>query len=456
VVFVGAVHDYTTLMLSVRRDGRSIPDIAEDVLGRGARVAFQLFVLITLVFVVAVFAIAAARSFLADPRIVVPAFGLIPLAMAFGWAINRAGAPLWAATIGAIAGLVALFFAGIAVPISLPFEPATARLVWIVALMAYGALAAVLPVWMLLQPRDYVAYWILAFGMVAGFAGLFVTHRPIVAPALSATVSPTQGPLWPMLFILIACGAVSGFHSLVSSGTTAKQLDRESHGRPVAFGAMLTEGALALLALLAVTAGLPYRGGDGPTLTGAFAEGGGGAIAAFAAGFGVFTEPILGSAGALFGMTMLNAFVLTTLDTSVRLARFVTAELAGPALPLLRNRYVSTVLVVVAATALAATGTEGTLWPMFGAANQLVAALAMIVVTTHYVQSGRPAWYTALPAAFMLATTCGALVWQGWGFATASSPSYALAGAAVVLLGLGVAVGATGVRAVRLARHGAR
>ena len=334
VVVIGAVHDYTTLIVSIRHEGRSIPDITRSVVGEKARVLFLLFVWITLLFVIAVFTIAAAKSFIADPRIVIPAFGLVPISMIFGWLVNRKGLPLLLGTGIALALLSALFMLGLSTPIALPFERETSLQLWIVILLFYGLVAAVLPVWILLQPRDYVAYWILVVGMLLGFGGLFISGRPITAPFVVGWVSDSQGPIWPMLFILVACGAVSGFHSLVSSGTTAKQLSKESHAKPVAFGAMLTEGALALLALLAVTAGLDYGGETTltesaaalPSLADYLGKGGGGPIAAFAAGFGTFTDSFLPGVGALFGMTMLNAFVLTTLDTSVRLARFITAD----------------------------------------------------------------------------------------------------------------------------------
>ena len=209
VVFIGAVHDYTTLMVSVRNDGRSIPEITRSLVGNKARVLFQIFVLIALIFINAVFAIAAAKSFIADGRIVLPAFGLIPLATVFGWAVNRRGLPLIAGTVAALLLLALLFFLGLYYPISLPFEKTVAMQVWIAILMLYGVVAAVLPVWFLLQPRDYIAAWILAAGMLAGFIGLLVTHKPIVAPLVTSYVSETHGPIWPMLFILIACGAVS-------------------------------------------------------------------------------------------------------------------------------------------------------------------------------------------------------------------------------------------------------
>jgi carbon starvation protein len=452
VVVIGAVHDYTTLMLSVRHEGKSIPDLTGRFVGPAARVLFQVFVWIALIFVIAVFVGAAKKTFIGEPRVVIPAFGLIPLAMVFGWLVNRVKLPLVLATVAALAALAGLFYLGMKVPISLPFSPEVSSQVWIAILLVYGAVAAVLPVWLLLQPRDYIGYWILAFGMAAGFVGLLVTHPPISAPVFTGMMSD-KGPVWPMLFILVACGAVSGFHSLVSSGTTAKQLDRESHGLPVAFGAMLTEGGLALLALLAVTAGLawaaPGEDAAGPTLQQFMAPGSANPIGAFAAGFGAFTEPFLGSIGALFGMTMINAFVLTTLDTSVRLSRFITSELAGPVVKPLRNRFLSTLIVVLAAYALAATGSVGTLWKMFGASNQLVAALAMLVVTAYLMQRGRPTVFTLIPAIFMLLTTCGALVWQGFSYLTADEPNYTLAVAAVVLLALAIFVGIRGFAAMR-------
>lgn len=446
-VLIGAVHDYTTLMVSIRHGGRSIPDIAKELVDGKTRVLFQVFVLVALIFINAVFAIAAAQSFVADGRIVVPAVGLIPLAMLFGWLVNRRGVSMLPAGLGALALLVMLFYVGMRVSVVLPVGKEAAMQIWIGLLLIYGATAAILPVWLLLQPRDFIASWILAAGMAVGFVGLFVTHPKITAPMSVGLVSPTQGPMWPMLFILIACGAVSGFHSLVSSGTTAKQLAKESDGKAVGFGAMITEGALALLALLCVTAGLAYDADGGvPNLSG-FLANGGNAIGAFAAGFGTITQPFLGAAGALFGMMMLNAFVLTTLDTSVRLARFITVELLGPVGDIFNNRYVATIVPLLASYALAATGSQTSLWPMFGAANQLIAALAMIVVTVYFARQKKPTLFTLLPAIFMWMTTVGALAWKG--IADFRDGKVGLSVAAALLLVLAIFVGFRSVRAIR-------
>jgi carbon starvation protein len=442
-------------MISVRHQGHSIPELTGKIVDKSARVLFQIFVWIALVFIIAVFAVAAKETLIGDPRVVIPALGFIPLAILFGLLVNRAKLPLWIATIIALAIIAGLFFLGDRFPLTLPFEQKVNAQAWLVILLAYCFIAAILPVWLLLQPRDYLCYWILALGMLVGFAGLFITNRPINAPFVTS-LNSSHGPIWPMLFILVACGAVSGFHSLVSSGTTAKQLDRESHGRPVVFGAMVVEGALAVLALLAVTAGLAWQEGqtDGAlrTLQSFMVKGGGGPIQAFATGFGVFTQPILGSIGVLFGMTMINAFVLTTLDTSVRLGRFITAELAGSFIKPFRNRYIAALLVVLCAYALAATGSVSTLWKMFGASNQLIAALSLLVVTVYLMRNRRPIAFTLVPALFMLVTTCGALLWQGYSYLTAPQPVYTLTVAAVVLLGLAFFVGIKAVSVIRKER----
>jgi carbon starvation protein len=464
VVVIGAVHDYTTLMLSLRHDGATVPFITGSVIGKSARALFMVFVWITLIFIIAVFLIAARKTLMSDARVVIPAFGMIPLAMGFGWLTNKIRMPLLPATLLALAGLAALFGLGMAYPvflhqpgvvalesltdvhpiIVLSLSETAASVVWVLILMAYGAVAAVLPVWLLLQPRDYLGYWILAFGMAAGIVGMFVVHQPITSPAYIPETS-AQGPVWPMLFILVACGAVSGFHSLVSSGTTSKQLDKESHGRPVVFGAMITEGALAVLALLAVAAGITWTGADASPgqITAQIAAN---PIGAFARGFAVFTDGFLGKFGFVFGVVMINAFVLTTLDTSVRLARFITAELAEPVLPQLKNRFLSTLLVCGAALALGLTGNVATLWKMFGASNQLVASLAMIVVSVYLMRVNRPVIYTLAPALFMLATTCGALIWQFIGFIRTDGPGHmTLSVTALILLGLALYVGISGV-----------
>jgi carbon starvation protein len=224
-----------------------------------------------------------------------------------------------------------------------------------------------------------------------------------------------------MLFVLIACGAVSGFHSLVAGGTTSKQLGRESDGRKIGYGPMIVEAGLAGLVVLLAAGALRWDplGADRLSLQYLMdPAGGGGPIVAFATGFSEVVRALPGltpAVGLFFGMLMINAFVITTLDTSTRLGRFICQELGG-SVPLLRSRLGSTLVTVIAAGWLGASDSYTAIWPVFGATNQLVAALTLIFVTAWLVARGRPRWYTLGPAIFMLVTCCGALVYQGIGF----------------------------------------
>jgi carbon starvation protein len=342
--------------------------------------------------------------------------------------------------------------------VNLKLSPPWAQGIWYLLLAFYGLVASVLPVWILLQPRDYICNWILILGMAFGLVGLFTTSPAIMAPAFTSLQSP-KGPLWPMLFIMVACGAVSGFHCLVASGTTAKQLARERQGLAVGYGAMITESVLAVLAVLAVSAGLWAAIGPSAAqdkLASLFRAGGASPIAVFADGYGYFVHEVIGvfgvdpdfalALGAFFGMTMINAFVMTTLDTSVRLGRFVVTELMGPVSRVFRERTVASILTAAPAFCLVSTGSMASIWPMFGAANQLVAGLALIVITAYLVGKGLPGRYTVVPAAFMLLTTLGALVYQGYGFFFGGKPNPLLGLVALVLLVLAICVTVESVR----------
>ncbi len=442
-VFIGAVHDYTALMASVRHDGRSLGHIAEERLGRRARLVLSVFVWLALVLIIAVFGVVTARTLGDQPAIVVPTFGLILLAVLFGALVLSRGLRLGPATLLALAALAGLIALGERFPLELGARPLglPAQQVWIWILMGYCVLASVLPVWLLLQPRDYLSTWILYLGLAGGFLGLLAARPALQGPAFVGLEAAGQGPLWPMLFVLIACGAISGFHSLVASGTSSKQLRRESDGRRVGYGAMLLEAALAGLVVVVAAGALAWDPGPTPAagslqqLMGA----GGGPIVAFATGFGrlVGALPLLTpAAGTFFGMLMLNAFVITTLDTSTRLARFILQELLGPG-PL-AGRLPATLITVGAAGWLAASDAYTAIWPVFGATNQLVAALALIVVSAWLVARGRPRLYTLLPAGFMLATSVGALAWQSRQFL--ADGRRLLAGLSLALIALALVV----------------
>ncbi|RKD31927.1 carbon starvation CstA family protein [Thermohalobacter berrensis] len=441
-VFIGAVHDYLSLMVSVRYKGHSISQVAEEVIGKRARNLFSVFLLITLILIVAVFGYVAANTLMTTPAVVIPTFGIIPLAMLFGYLVYKRNVNIVVGTIIAILGLFLLIYLGYLFPISAPFTGNAAFAFWFVLLMLYGLIASVLPVWMLLQPRDYISNWVLIIGLTIGVIGTLITHPPINAPAFTGFVNSGKGPLWPMLFIMVACGAISGFHSVVGSGTTSKQLAKETDGKKVGYGAMLVESVLATLALLTVSAGLFWKAPAGMEEFALFEIlNKGGAIKAFGVGYGRLVEPLLGTFGMLFGVTMLKTFVMTTLDTTIRLGRFVTAELLGPKIPVLKNRMAGSLFIAIPAFYLGYTGTYGIIWPMFGAANQLVAALALLVVTAYLVGVKKPTKYTLYPAVFMIVTTIAALIYQGYNHLFGVEPNYVLGITAIILIILALIVG---------------
>jgi len=464
VVLIGAVHDYLALMISVRHRGASVGDIAKTCVGPSARVLFLVFVWIGLVLVITCFCNAAADTFLEAPEIVLPTFALMGIAVLFGFLNQRVKLHIAANTAIALVLLFASICLGFWCKIDLAHWGVPAdwvRRTWLLVLIGYGVLASVLPVWVLLQPRDYIATWILILGMAMGFAGILIEAPPLRAPAFTGFTGQ-PGPLWPMLFIIVACGAVSGFHCLVAGGTTSKQLDRERQGLAVGYGAMLTEGALAIMAIVCVAGGLYYasvpEGADGFALLPVLKSGG--PIAAFGRGFGELTRSFLRRSGEwigvprlgmIVGTTMVNAFVMTTLDTSVRLSRFITTELGGRHVPALRSRFVASVVPVIPAFLLALSpGAFNRIWQLFGASNQLIAALALLVITAYLLQRGKPTRYTLAPAVFMLATTMAALGWQAYGYLlVAAKRDYVLGSTAVVLLALAVVMAVQALRARR-------
>ncbi|OCL27206.1 carbon starvation protein CstA [Orenia metallireducens] len=439
-IFIGGVHDYLSLMLSVRFKGDSLPEIAQEAIGRRARNLFSVFVLLTIILVVGVFGFVAAKTLASTPSVVIPTFGIIPIAMLFGFMIYKLDFSTILGTIIALAGLFCLIWLGYEYPISLPFSSQANFGIWFVLLMGYGLIASVLPVWMLLQPRDYISNWILVIGMALGFLGIFVTHPTVNAPALTS-LNSASGPIWPTICIVVACGAISGFHSIIASGTTSKQLAKESDGRLIGYGTMLTEGLLAVIALLAVSAGLFWDAPVGMEKFGFLSVlNSGGPIKAFGLGYGRLVEPFIGTFGMLFGITMLKTFVMTTLDTCIRLGRMISAELVGPKVPLLKNKFAGSIFIAIPAFFVGYTGTYNIIWPIFGAANQLIGALSLLVITAYLVGVKKPTKYTLYPAIFMVITTIASLLYQGYNFLVKSNPDYILGGTAIVLIVLAVVV----------------
>lgn len=422
-VFIGAVHDYTSLMASVQNKGTSLASISEKTLGTRTKVIFSVFLWLTLALVIAVFAVVASQTLISQPEIVIPTFGLIFLAMAFGWLIYKKGVKVPVATFIALLLLFLLIYLGQMFPVGLPDSilGMSGQLFWFFILIIYSLFASALPVWFLLQPRDYISTWILFLGLGIGYLGLIVSNPSLDAPAF-VSFNSQDGPFWPMLFVIIACGAISGFHSVVAGGTTAKQLPNEKAGKLIGYGGMVTEAALAGLVIFIAAGALVWKPAG---TTGAYVfqhlmtPEGGGPITAFATGYGKLVSSLPGLTvvlGSFFGMVMLNAFVLTTLDTSTRLGRFILTEFLGQKGRVFNNRWIASAIILVFAAILGASEGYKVIWPVFGASNQLVAALALIIVTSYLVGLKRPTRYTLYPAYFMLITTLAALIYQGFKF----------------------------------------
>jgi len=442
-VFFGAVSDFSSLMISVRGGGESIPELARPEVSPTARLLLSVFIWLSLILVIAVFSIFAAKTYIQVPEAVLPSWGLIPLAVGVGFLMYRTSMPTWAATLLGVAGLGALLIGGEFFPMSLPvWGGLKPEQLWIGLLLIYAFVASVAPVQTLLQPRDYLASFLLFGAIGGGVAGVLLT-RPVMDPTWSYRLNPSEWegvgavwPIWPMLFITIACGAISGFHALVSSGTTCKQLSCESHACRIGYGGMLVEGLVAALVVICAAAALS-RGELVSFLKS------GGPITAFSEGYGRLAHPIFQSFGVGFAVMALNAFILTTLDTATRIGRYLTTELFG-----IRSSLLSTALVVAAAGGLAFSGAWGKIWPAFGASNQLVGALALLVVACWLVRRGRPAAAALIPAILMLITTLVALGLQLRTALETVDPmtgrvpvdGWILAGVCALLIGLAVKV----------------
>lgn len=388
-IFMGGIHDAAALFLSIRHGGGSIADISEETVSRRGRIIFSFFVLAALIVVVSVFVYFCSDTFIVEPKIVIPSLGLIPAALLSGLMIYRLKMNLAFSTVVGLSLLVALIFLGQSFPVTLPKGHET--LIWTSILLIYCFFASVLPVNILLQPRDYLSSYLLLFGIAAGILGVFTARPDFTAPAFTG-FRAAGSPLWPMLFVTIACGAISGFHSLVAAGTTSKQISSERDVKRIGYGAMVMEALVAVVAIIAVS---------GTTLVKA------GPVNVFGEGFGFLTRFVLGRYGAFIAIVILNSFILTTLDTSTRIARYILQELFGT-----MDRYLATILIVLVSGWIALTGEWKKIWPIFGAANQLVAALTLIVISSWLLSRGKHIKFTLLPAIFMLVTTVAALIWQ--------------------------------------------
>ncbi len=397
-IFIGGIHDLGAFFISIRNDGYSIADVAEKLISKRARLIFSWFVLLSLVVVVAVFVYFCADTFVVEPKIVLPSLGLIPIAVLVGMMIYVWRVNLAVSTVVGLLLLVAMIFLGQALPIDIP--GGNDMLVWTIVLLLYCFIASVLPVNLLLQPRDYLSSYLLFFGVIAGVLGVITARPDFTLPPFVKWDSP-EGGLWPALFVTVACGAISGFHALVSGGTSSKQIANERDARRIGYGAMVLEAVVAVIAIVAVGSSF----GSIQSLAGAISKGG--PVNVFGDGYGYLTRFVLGKYGKFIAIILLNAFILTTLDTATRIARYILQELFNKL-----DRYLATILIVLAGGWVALSGEWKKIWPIFGAANQLVAALTFIVITSWLLSNKKHVKYTFIPAIFMLATSVGALGWQ--------------------------------------------
>ncbi len=427
-LFVGCVHDFGSLVVSIRAKGQSIGKVAEGIMGPRAKTLmhFIIFFLVALAMGVFVFVIAFLFSPAATPeqaaihfpQAVIPSFGLMAVACVIGWLVYKKGFS-WQtlAPIGFVLTLVLIFIAKdpeVVASLGLSsVEKAPDVAGWSRVLLVYAFLASVLPVWFLLQPRDLLNSLLLYVGLTGLYVGFFWIQPDFVAPALRLDVEGSPS-IFPFVFIVIACGAASGFHSLVGSGTTAKQLDKETDARLVGYGGMIGESLLGLIAVLATTAGMMnsekwlQHYADWSSVQGLGAK------------VGVF---INGAATFLVGLGMDNltatsfisiivvSYALTSLDSATRLLRYNIEEMSETInFGLMKNRYISSLAAVAAIGFFAFYKVDGkpaglALWQLFGTTNQLLAGLALLVITIYLMQRGRPWIYTGLPMFFLLGST---------------------------------------------------
>ncbi|MCC4310301.1 carbon starvation protein A [Alcanivorax marinus] len=419
-IFFAGVHDAGAIWASIRNRAKSVGALTGEVVGGRARSVFMIVIFLVLLMVNAVFGVVIAKLLINTPGAVVPVWGAIAVALVIGQLIYRRVIGLGLVSVIGVACLYGLIFLGPQVPISLPETTAglSANAVWILILFGYAAVASLLPVWMLLQPRDYINGLQLFVGLILLYAAVLIANPTVVAPMINTDLPMDTPSMIPLLFVTIACGAISGFHGLVASGTTSKQLDKETDVRFVGYFGAVGEGALALAAIIAATAGFASLA-DWQAVYSAFGQG---SLTAFvdggarilSAGTGLSSE-----VAATLLTVMAALFAGTTMDTGLRLQRYIFQEWGEIYnQQWMRKPFPATALAVISCLVLAfgAGGADGSggllIWPLFGTTNQLLAGLTLLVVTVMLVRRGRPTLFTLLPLIFLLVMTLLALLIQ--------------------------------------------
>lgn len=436
-IFFGAMHDFGALFASIRHNGGSIGEVIKGNMGVKAQRLFTIFALLVLILVIASFTAVVAGTFVsvqdaagnALPFITVgrdnvtgnastatTSLLFIVIAFIFGFFVYRKNAKIGPATIVGVIGIVVITIIGLNVGVNM------SRTAWVIFIALYVMLASLLPVWMLLQPRDYLSSFLLYGMMAVAFVGIIGSGMKVELPAYTGWTA-SSGTLFPTLFITVACGAVSGFHSLIGSGTTSKQLDSEKDAKVIGYGAMIVESALAIIALIAV--GVVYKetniGGGEKFLLSApptiFAGGIATMVATMFGGVADFTNPVYDVTYTLLTLAV-SVFALTSLDSGTRLARYMFAELFVPegktrddltgAAKFFSHPFVATGVMVVIGCGMGFMGLSQ-IWGVFGAANQLLAGIAMLAVATWLGNIGKNNKMFFVPMVFMLAATITSL-----------------------------------------------
>jgi len=413
-IFFGAVQDFGSIFVSIRHHGKSLGEVIEENIGHRCKILFTVFSWLVLLLVIAAFSDIVAGTFAYSPdasaavnaangSVATASILFIPLAVVFGFLVYRKNAPLLVSTIAGVILLTVCIIVGLKCPIYLP------KIFWLGFVFVYICVASVTPVWILLQPRDYLNSFLLYFMMIAAMIGIITANPTISLPAATGWVNSFNGQtIFPYLFITVACGAISGFHSLIGSGTTSKQLDNEKDAKMIGYGGMLIECFLAVIALIAV--GSLFVNGEMPKGTPAviFAT----AISGFLSRLGIneaATYTVISLA--------ISAFALTSLDTGTRLGRFMFQELFAakdkknetPVQKLCGNMYVATIITVILGGLLCLGGYQN-IWPLFGACNQLVAVPAFLGMAVWLSRKGRNNKMLYFPMVFMLAACLSSLV----------------------------------------------
>ena len=416
-VFFAGMHDMGALWASARHKGRSIGTLSGRYIGGSGRILFLVVIFFLLLMVNAVFAVVIADLLISTPTAVIPTWGAIAVALLIGQAIYRLKWNLALVSVVGVAVLYGLIILGDIFPIVLPetILGMSSAAFWIIVLFLYAGVASLLPVWMLLQPRDYINGLQLFVGLGLLYLAIFISNPTVVAPAINHNVPEGTPGIMPLLFVTVACGAISGFHGVVASGTSSKQLNNENDARLVGYFGAVGEGLLALGTIVATTSGFATLAAWEEVYS-AFNEGG--AAAFVQAGGGILNAglAIPESLSATILATMAVLFAATTMDTGVRLQRFVTAEIFE-LFNIKLNVFMSTLVVLLTGFALAfSAGGDGRggmiIWPLFGTTNQLLAALTMSILVVILLRTKRPVWPVLIPLIFVFFVSMYAAIIQ--------------------------------------------